>query len=242
MNRLLAFAAIGLAALAAAGIAVAHGIDAKSARAVTASFTATTASRVDTRTCTTPDNKTLVSTTGIYTGTSSGDPDLTGAATLRAHSLINTTDGVGTVSGSLKIDVASGRDTEANFTSVYSGGSIAGLAVGRAHDPAAQLIANLSAAFSATGGFTGGKLGASAGGAAVELAPGACRPAKPVKQESSARGTVSAASATSVTVAGLTCTVPANLAAKVAQFTVGSHAEIHCLLLNGANTLTRIDK
>ena len=242
MNRTLVLATIVTAALVAAGVAVAHGIDAKSTKAVAGTFAATTASHVDTRTCTTSDNKTLVSTTGTYTGTATGDPDLTGNATLRAHSVINTTDGVGTVTGTLKIDVASGRDTEAAFTTVYSGGSVAGLAVGRAHDPAARLIANMSAGFSAAGGFTSGKLGGSAGGGAVEVAPGSCKPAKPVKEETAAHGTVSANANGSITVAGLTCTVPASLQSKVATFTQGSRAEIHCQLLNGVNTLTRIDK
>jgi hypothetical protein len=243
MNRTLAFAAIAIAALVTTGIAVARGVDdSKSARALAGTFTATTASRVDTRTCTTSDNKTLVTTSGTYSGAAAGDADLTGPATLRAHSVINTTDGIGTVSGSLKIDVASGRDTEAAFTTIYSGGSVAGLAVGRAHDPGAHLVANMSAGFTSTGGFTGGKIGGSAGGAAVELLPGSCRPSKPVKEASTARGTVSAVSSTSITVAGLTCTVPAALQSKVAGFPMSSRAEIHCLLMNGVNTLTRIDR
>jgi hypothetical protein len=242
MKRTIVFAAIAVAALTASSIAVARGLDdAKSAKSLSATFAATNASRIETRTCTTSDNKTLVATTGVYSGTASGDADLTGAATLHAHSLINTTDGVGIVSGSLKIDVP-GRDTEAQFDTVYNGGSIAGLAVGHAHDPAARLVANLSAAFSGSGGFTNGKVGASAGGGAVELLPGACRPAKPVREDSAARGTVSSASSTSITVAGLTCVVPASLQAKVAAFTTGSRAEIHCTLSNGANTLTRIGK
>jgi len=242
MKRTPVVATVVLAALAGSGIAVARGLDdAKNARALSATFTATTASRIDTRTCTTSDNKSLVATTGTYTGTATGDPDLTGAATLRTRSLIDTTDGIGTVAGSLEIDVP-GRHTDAQFTAVYSGGSIAGLAVGHAHSPAAQLLANLSATFSSTGGFTNGKLGGSAGGAAVELAPGACRPAKPVKEQSSAHGTVTSVSGTSITVAGLTCAVPPSLQARVAPFTMGSRAQIQCTLTNGVNTLTRIGK
>lgn len=242
MNRTLALAAIVVAALTASSIAVARGLDdTKNARAVTGTFTATTASHIDSKTCTTPDNKTLVVTNGTYTGTASGDPDLTGNATLRAHSVINTTDGVGVVNGTLRIDVA-GRDTQAQFDTVYSGGSIAGLADGHAHSPAARLVANMSAGFSSTGGFTNGKLGGSSGGAAVELAPGSCRPMKAVKEHSQARGTVGPVSSTSITVAGLTCAVPPNLQSKVAGFTTGSRAEIACQLVNGVNTLTRIAK
>lgn len=240
MKRTLASAAIVLVALAAAGIAVARGTDdTKNVRAVTATFAATTASHVQTRSCTTSDNKTVTVSDGTYTGMATGDPDLTGAATLRAHSVINTTDNVGVVTGTLKIDVA-GRDTEAAFNTVYSSGTVAGLAVGRAHDPSAHLIASLSAGFSPTGGFTNGKLGASGGGGAVEVAGGSCHTVKPVREESTARGTVSANNGTTITVAGLTCAVPAALQAKVAGFPTNSRAEIHCKLLNGANTLTDI--
>jgi len=239
MKRTLIVVATAATALAATGLAIAKGLDSNvNARAVSGSFAATSASKVQTRTCTTTDGKTLVTTNGVYTGTASGDADLTGAATLRAHSTINTTDNIGVVSGTLRIDVASGRDTQAQFDTVFSGGQIAGLAVGHAHAPATRLVANLSAGFTASGGFTDGKLGASAGGAAVELGPGRCRATAPVKQRSEARGTVSAVSSSSITVAGLTCAVPASLQSRVAKLTVDSRAEIHCTLVNGTNTLT----
>src|SRR4051812_6701955 len=242
MKRTLAATVASAAALTATGLAVARNLDSNTnVRAVAGTFAATTASRVDTKTCTTTDGKTLVTTTGTYTGASTGDADLTGNATLRAHSTINTTDNVGVVSGSLRIDVASGRDTQADFTAVYSGGSLAGLAVGHAHDPGAKLVANLSAGFTAAGGFTGGKIGGTAGGTAVELGPGRCQSVKTVKQRSEARGTVSAVSPTSITVAGLTCAVPANLQARVAKIAVNDRAEIHCTLVNGANTLKSVE-
>src|SRR3982750_3549279 len=142
MKRTLAATVASAAALTATGLAVARNLDSNTnVRAVAGTFAATTASRVDTKTCTTTDGKTLVTTTGTYTGASTGDADLTGNATVHARSTINTTDNVGVVSGSLKIDVASGRDTQADFTAVYSGGSLAGLRVRRGHDPAATLAA-----------------------------------------------------------------------------------------------------
>jgi hypothetical protein len=243
MKRTLALAAIGIAALAAASLAVAKGLDdSKTARAVTGTFIATTASHLDTRTCATDDNKTLVTTTGTYTGTSTGDADLTGNVTVRAKSVINTTDGVGVVSGSLRIDVASGRDTVAGFDSVYGGGAIAGLAVGQAHQPAARLVANVSAGFSPSGGFTGGKIGGTSGGGAVEVSNGRCRTQTTVRQKSEAHGLVSAVSSTSITVAGLTCAVPTALQSKLDGIVVNSRAEIHCELVSGANTLTRISR
>ena len=237
------FAATAVVALVAASVAVADGIGgAKTAKSVAGTFTATSSS-VSTRTCTTTDGKSLAITYAWYTGAASGDPDLTGQIRLRARSVINTTDGVGVVDGALRIDVGAGRDTHANYAAVYDHGNVAGLALGRAHDPSARLVANLSAAFSAAGGFTGGKLGGgTASGSAVEVGPGRCAPAgKPEKSE--ARGTISALSADSITVAGLTCKIPADKSADVnAKFKVTDRAQIHCSLVGSDNTLTRIEK
>jgi hypothetical protein len=237
-------AAVALVALVATGLAVAHGIEgAKSAKAVAGTFSATDAS-TSTRTCTTAEGKVLTVTNGRYKGTAAGDPDLAGPITLSARSTVNTTDGVGVVEGQLKIDVANGRDTFAAYTAVYDHGNIAGVAIGRAHDPHARLLANLSAAFSAADGFTSGKLGGgTAGGSAVELGPTSCKAAKTPAEKSEARGSISALSATSITVAGLTCAVPADKSTDVnAKFKVGDHAQIRCELAGGQNTLTRIEK
>jgi hypothetical protein len=248
MKRTLILASATLVALVATGLAVAHGIDGtKSAKLVAGTFATGTPSQFKTRSCTTSDGKTLVATEGVYTGTATGttagDADLAGPITLKARSLINSTDNIGVVSGTLRIDVASGGDTVAHFDTVYSAGQIAGLASGHAQDPHAKLLGNLSSAFnfSSTGGFGSGKLGGgTSGGAAVELGPGKCEPTKAVKETSEARGTV-AASGTSVTVASLTCTVPTSLQAKVTSL-VGMRAEIHCSLSGSVNTLVKIDK
>jgi hypothetical protein len=173
--------AVGVLALTTTGLAVAKGLKgAKSMKVVAGTFTATTASHVETKTCTTSDGKTIVASHGKYTGTSAGDPDFTGPATLDVHSVLNTTDDVGVVEGKLKIDVASGKDTALHYDAVYDHGSLAGLARGHAHDPGMQVLANLSADFSSAGGFTNGKLGGgTAGGSALELGPGKCAPDKP---------------------------------------------------------------
>ena len=242
--RKLTFVTVVVLALVATSIAVAHGIEgAKTAKAVAATFTATGAS-TSTRTCTTADGKSIAITDGKYTGVAAGDADLAGNITLRARSVINTTDNVGTVDGQIRIDVASGRDTAASYSAVYSGGSIAGLAVGRAHDPSARLIANLSATFAAATGFTNGKLGGgTTGGNAVELSGASCKSASGDRPEKSeAHGTVSAVSSSSITVAGLTCAVPAAMADKVSKLAVNDRAEIKCSLSNGTNTLTRVEK
>jgi hypothetical protein len=241
--RKLSVLAVGVLALSVSGLAVGMGLHgSKTAKLVAGTFTATTASQTFTRTCTTQDGKTIVVAHGKYTGTATGDPDLTGPITVFANSAVNTTDGVGVVSGRLKIDVASGRDTVAHYDAVYDHGNIAGLARGHAHGPFVDLLANLSAGFSTAGGFTSGKLGGgTAGGSAVELGPTRCVPNRPPTEKSAARGTVSAVSSMSITVAGLTCAVPPALAAKVATFKVGDRAEIHCALMNGTNTLVRVE-
>jgi hypothetical protein len=241
--RKLTFVSAMLVALVATSIAVAHGIEgAKTAKAVAGTFTATGAS-TSTRTCTTAEGKSISVTDGRYTGVASGDPDLAGNITLRARSVVNTTDNVGTVEGQLRIDVANGKDTQAAYSAVYSGGSLAGLAVGRAHGPNARLIANLSATFSAATGFTNGKIGGgTTGGTAIELSGSSCRSSGAKPEKSEARGTVTAVSSSSITVAGLTCAVPAAKAGDVAKLAVNDRAEIHCSLSNGVNTLTRVEK
>src|ERR1700748_93 len=130
--RKLTLTIVGLVALVATSVAVAHGIDgAKSATSVAGTFSATGKS-TSTRTCTTSDSKTIVVTNGTYTGKSSGDAALTGDITLRTRSVVNTTNGVGTVSGTFNIDVAKGKNTRGVFATVYDHGSVAGLATGRA--------------------------------------------------------------------------------------------------------------
>ena len=242
MKRLALVGAVG-AALVAAGIAVAHGNDNQTVTKVTASFAATTVSgKTDTKTCTTTDGKSLSTTHSTWTGTASTGPaDLTGAVRIDARSMINTTDNVGEVDGHLTISPTGGGKTDLRFSSVYDAGVLSGLATGHSATQGVQIYANLSSSFSTATGFTGGKIGGTSGGSAVELGPAHCAPAKPVKESSSAEGTVSAATATSVTVAGVTCSVPSSLSAKVLTFHAGDHAHIECSLVSGTSTLTKIE-
>jgi hypothetical protein len=47
----------------------------------------------------------------------------------------------------------------------------------------------------------------------------------------------------SITVAGLTCAIPADMAQKVNEkVKVGDRAEIRCALANGQNTLVKLEK
>jgi hypothetical protein len=229
-----------LVALVVAGIAVAHGFDGtKSAASVAGTFTATTAANVETRTCTTTDGKAIAVTQATYTGTAAGAADLTGPVTLKVRSLINTTDGVGAVSGSFKITTATDKYTRGEFSSVWDHGNLAGLASGRAQDRQVQLLGNLSAGFTAATGFTAGKIGGgTAPGSAILLGPGKCASEK--KETSSAHGAVSAVSSTSITVAGLTCDVPASFATQIAAVKVNDQQTIRCNLVSGKNTLVKL--
>lgn len=241
--RKVTLAIVGLVALIATSVAVAHGIEgAKTAKAVAGTFSAS-AGNITTRSCTTSDSKTIVITEGSYTGTAAGDADLAGAITLRVRSVINTTDKVGTVSGAFRVD-ATGKDTNGAFSAVYNNGTVAGLAAARAHESKTALLANVSATFDPASGFTGGKIGGgTAGGSAVEIGPGSCQPASPSSERSEARGTVSAISASSITVAGLTCAIPSAMSADVnANLKMNDRAEIKCAVSGGQNTLVRYEK
>jgi hypothetical protein len=244
----LALVAVGLVALVTASLAVARSMDYyKTVTAVSGTFAATTTSgKTDTRTCTTTDGKTITSTSASYTGTaSSGTADLNGQVTVDTHSVINTTDSVGEVDGRLRITASAGK-TDLHFSSVYDHGNVAGLATGRAATHGVQLVGNLSGAFTAgsPGGFSSGKIGGgTSGGSAIELGFGRCAPSKPVKENADVEGTVTAASATSVTVAGVTCAVPSSLSASVLALKPNvDRAHMRCSLVSSTLTLVKIDK
>jgi hypothetical protein len=243
--RKLALVAAGLVALVATGLAAAWSSDnGKSATAVAAKFDATTVGSSQTRSCTTSDGKTITTTKATYTGNATGASDLSGPITLDTRSVINTTDGVGTVTGKLKISATAG-DTTAHFSLIYDHGNVAGLAEGHAATPDTKLLGNLSAGFSTTGGFSGGKLGGGTnGGSAVELGPGRCEPTKSEQERNEATGNVTAVTSTSITVAGVTCSIPANLAAMLQNLNlkVGDRVEIHCSVSNGATTLVKVER
>jgi hypothetical protein len=226
--------------LVGAGIAVAHGFSSKSVKAVSATITATTASNVSTSTCTGPDG-TYAMSRGTFTGTStSSDSTLNGPITVDAKSLINTTTGIGVVSGRIRIDTSGGGHTHAEFDTTYTGGNIAGLAEGHAQD--AKLIGNISGAYSAASGFTNGKLGGgTTGGDAVEVLRGGCEPTHAPKPDRiEVHGAVSAVSGTLITVAGVTCAV--NQASLVSGIQIGDQVKMKCTSSNGTTTLEKVSK
>jgi hypothetical protein len=234
-------ALVGMVALIVTGVAVAHGGGSKSASAVAATISATAISDAKTTTCTNADG-TWTKLNATFTGSALGDADLSGPARLTVRALINTTKNLGTVAGTLRIDTAGEADTKLAFATVYSGGKLAGLASGRAHDPGASVLANISSTFSPTSGFTGGKIGGTTdGGSAVELAAGDCASTANDKAVLHLRGTVVSASATSLVVKSgtdqVTCAVSSGLSADVAKLQAGQPVSAVCTLSGGSYQL-----
>jgi len=177
--RRLTFLLVGLVVLATAGLAVAKGLETKSIRSVTGTFSAATVTPIGKpKTCTTSDGKTLVTAKARYSGVAAGDGNLAGAITIDARIVANETDNIGVVDGKLRIHVASGGETTAQFTGVYANGKLVGFATGHTPKPHAKLFANFSSGFAPATGFAGGKIGAADGGSAVEVGSGKCAPKK----------------------------------------------------------------
>src|SRR5579884_2699641 len=102
-KRLALLGLIMATALAAAGAAAAHR-GAPSVQSVSAQFNATTVSQRYLTTCSVNGGDTFQATKAMYTGTAtSSDPRLSGALTIRAWSLVDTTNGVGHVYGHFRI-------------------------------------------------------------------------------------------------------------------------------------------
>ena len=244
MKRHLALAGIGLTALSCAGLAVAKGIDSnKTATAVSATFSAApVAGRVDSKTCTTTDGKSVTTTRETLTGSATGStPDLTGAVTIDANSVINTTNNIGIVSGHMKI-AATGGKTDLHFTGVYDAGNLAGLAPGTRRRTASRSSATCPAASHGHGLRRRQQ-------ARRRNLRRLCRRARagPLyaeqarAREQRGAGHSTAVSTSSITVAGLQCVVPASLVATVGTFHLNDRAHIRCTLVAGVSTLVKID-
>jgi hypothetical protein len=178
--RLTSVALIAGAALAAAGVAAAGHRGTQSTQAAAATFTASSVSRMSAKTCTASDGS-YRETTATYEGTaSSSDARLNGALTIRAHSVVDTTTGLGWVDGSFRIRGSSGG-AQGSLHAAIAGGQAAGGVDGQASGRQGKLVASAAAAFSPDGGFTSGSLGTgSAPGIGVVFHRGACTRAKAV--------------------------------------------------------------
>jgi hypothetical protein len=163
------------AALAAAGVATAHG-RAPSVQGASATFDAATVSNKYQVTCSVTGGDTFQATRAIYTGTaSSSDPRLAGTLRIRAWSLVDTTNGVGHVYGVFHIK---GADTRAHGTlnAALASGKASGLARGFVRHQWGRIVVSLGATFDPNAGFSSGSLGGSTTGAGFIRSGRWCHP------------------------------------------------------------------
>jgi hypothetical protein len=184
LTRWTSLAIAAVLALAVAGIAVAHngGGQPTKTEAAQATFTATPdAAKTSTRQCTGVDG-TYNITKGVYNGTATGDPRLTGNITIKSKSVVNLDNGLGWTTGQVSLrDASTGQlKAIAGLEAVNTErGKLDGFLAGKVKDPTAaagtklksrgrngnaiSLAANFSAAFNADGTQLTGELGSGTG-------------------------------------------------------------------------------
>jgi len=180
-KRIATMAAIGVAALTAAGVAfAAHKV--LSTHSAAADFAATTVAKQHTKTCTGSDGN-YQDTDAVYTGNAtSGDPRLSGTLTIHAHSVVNTSSGLGWLDGDYAVKNASGN-AHGQVHAAISGGNAVGALSGNTGHPGGKLVASFISSFTQNGGFPSGHLGSgSVSGAGVIFTQGPC-PASPPKPQ-----------------------------------------------------------
>jgi hypothetical protein len=163
MRQMKMFGLTALVALVATGLAVAHGGDNRKTAAAAATFTAAPTSETRTTQCTGADGTYNV-TRGVYTGTATGDPRLTGAITIKAKTIVNLTSGLGSTKGHVTLRSADGKtlakgdliavNTQRGVLNGFISGKVKG-------ENGGALLANFSAAFNADGTALAGELGGS---------------------------------------------------------------------------------
>jgi hypothetical protein len=153
-----------VAALVPAGVAAARG-KTTTVQAASATFAATTIANMQQVTCSVTGGDTFQATKATYTGTSlSSDPRLAGALTIRAWSLVDTTNGVGHVFGLFRIK---GPSTAAQGTlnAALANGEASGIARGFVRHRWGRIVASLGSTFDPNAGFSTGSLGGPTAGA-----------------------------------------------------------------------------
>ena len=171
--------AVAAAAFVGGGVAWAtHG--SQSTQAAAADFNAGSVSQIRSNTCVGSDG-TYQDTTATYTGTAtSSDPRLNGPVEIRARSVVNTTEGLGWLDGTLRVRGSSGN-ASASFRASIANGNVVGLANGNGSG-GAKLVASFSSAFTQNAGFQSGHLGSgSATNSGVFFTQGSCQKMRQVK-------------------------------------------------------------
>jgi hypothetical protein len=163
------------AALAAAGVAAAHG-RAPSVQSAAATFDAPTVSQKFQATCSVNGGDTFEATRAVYTGVAaSPDPRLAGALTIRAWSLVDTTNGVGHVFGIFHIQGV-GTRAHGTLNAAVADGKASGIARGYVRHKWGRIVASLGSNFDPNAGFSSGSLGGSTTGAGFIRSGRWCHP------------------------------------------------------------------
>ena len=163
-KRLALLGLIVAAALSAAGVAAARGRT-TSVQAASATFTATDVSQLSQVTCSVTGGDTFQATKATYRGTSlSSDPRLAGALTIRAWSLVDTTNGVGHVFGNFRIK-GPGTRAHGTLNGAIANGEASGIARGFVRHQWGRIVASMGSTFNPNTGFSTGSLGGSSVGA-----------------------------------------------------------------------------
>jgi len=168
-KQLLVFAAVGGALLVFAGVAAAC-VELLGAQAAAATFDAQTVDKLSSNSCTAPNGDTLVWTEASYTGNaSSSNAQLDGPLAIYAHSVVDTTTGVGYVEGRFEVG-PDGSTNDGHFVAALSGSGAAGFSEAELQSPDGRLMASFSSTFDPQTGFSNGSLGTgNANGAGVIL-------------------------------------------------------------------------
>lgn len=236
-----------VAALLAAGVAMAHRTDTKGIAAVSTTFTATPTSDTRSRSCTDATGAVWHLDHGVYQGTATGD--LAGNVTIRTESVINTKTGYGFTHGKVLLRDASSNKLigEANLNAVNTqSGVLEGLLSGRV--PNGRLVANFSATFASDGSSLSGTVGGGGGsnsaivyGGLPKCSQQTTTPPKPILR---VNGRVTAASSTSLSVSAgknsFTIAVPSSLSMSVSALKAGDKVELTAASINGAYMLVTL--
>ena len=162
-KRLALVLLVVVAALSVAGVAAAR--KPTSVQAASATFDATNVSNKSQVTCSVTGGDTFQATKATYTGTSvSSDPRLAGALTIRAWSLVDTTNGVGHVFGQFRIK-GPGTAAHGTLNGAIANGEASGIARGFVRHNWGRIVASMGSAFDPNAGFSTGSLGGPTSGA-----------------------------------------------------------------------------
>jgi hypothetical protein len=162
-------------ALVAASVAAARG-RAPSVQSASATFTAPTVSQKYQVTCSVNGGDTFEATRATYTGAAvSDDPRLAGALTIRAWSLVDTTNGVGHLFGRFHIRGV-GTNAHGTLNAALASGQASGIARGFVRHQWGRIVASLGGTFDPNTGFSSGSLGGSTTGAGFIRSGRWCHP------------------------------------------------------------------